>query len=243
MNTLSKRLLILPLLLLLLVLVSSCGSQLVVKDADPATKDAPASAKLDKATLAIPVTEQTSTKGSATKETTAEGISPEETSAVETLPEETATKETTTASSSKEISKQATPDKEPSSKETSEKVKSSEQSPTPQSTVTISIIGDEKKGVVLEPTSIDWQDGDSVLDVLKQVTKSNKIPLEYKGRGMLSYVEGIANLYEFDQGPSSGWLFKVNGKLASKSAGAVKLSKGDNVEWIYSIELSEEPVE
>lgn len=73
------------------------------------------------------------------------------------------------------------------------------------------------------------------------MTKSNRIPLEYRGSGILSYVEGIANLYEFDQGAGSGWLFKVNGQFADKSAGAVKLSKGDVVEWIYSIELIEDP--
>ncbi len=126
-------------------------------------------------------------------------------------------------------------------KESPAKESAAVQTPELLTSVMISIIGDEKKGVILEPTYMEWHDGDNVLDVLKQVTKAHRIPLEYRGSGMLSYVEGIANLYEFDQGAGSGWLFKINGQFAEKSAGAVKLNKGDVVEWIYSVELSEEP--
>ncbi|MEX1031276.1 MAG: DUF4430 domain-containing protein [Paenibacillaceae bacterium] len=217
MNRISKKVLILPLLLLLLFLASSCGNQpsgekvtnfVSSEDTVQLGKE---SERGDNTKLDDPVIVRRAVQATETPAT--------EAPTTETPAEEPSTKEPAT------LSPPATED------------------PVPQSTVTISIIGDEKKGVILEPTSIDWRDGDSVLDVLKQVTKSSKIPLEYRGRGMLSYVEGIANLYEFDQGASSGWLFKVNGKLATKSAGAVKLSKGDNVEWIYSIELSEEPVE
>jgi hypothetical protein len=118
---------------------------------------------------------------------------------------------------------------------------SAEEIPNLQATVTISIRGDEQKGTILEPTDIEWHDEDSVLDALIQVTKNHRIPLEYRGRGILSYVEGIGNLYEFDKGPGSGWLFKVNGEFADKSAGAVKLDKGDKVEWIYIIDPSEDP--
>ena len=115
-----------------------------------------------------------------------------------------------------------------------------EQSP---SIVTISVLGDEQKGMIIEQTELAFQDGDTVLDVLKRVTRSNKIPLEYRGKGILAYVEGIGNLYEFDRGPSSGWLLKVNGNLVDASAGAIKVDKGDAIEWIYSIELSESPVD
>jgi hypothetical protein len=215
MNRIGKKLLILSLLLLSLFLTSSCGNQPDGIVTSPTSSE-------ETLQHATPATEETSFEESAIKE------APAKESAIKEAPaKEPATKETPTEAAPIEEAPKITP--------------LEKEAPEPQSTVTISITGDEKKGVILEPTSIDWQDDDSVLDVLKQVTKSNRIPLEYKGSGVLSYVEGIANLYEFDQGATSGWLFKVNGEFANKSAGAVKLSKGDNVEWIYSLELSEEP--
>jgi hypothetical protein len=105
--------------------------------------------------------------------------------------------------------------------------------------ISISILGDPDTGTILEETELDWNKGDTVLDALKQVTRDHKIPMEYRGIGILAYVEGIGSLYEFDLGPGSGWLFKVNGEYSYKSAGAVKVDKGDSIEWIYTTDLGE----
>lgn len=221
MNRISKRLFILTLLILVVYLISSCGDQPSGIVNSPSSSEGIAQSNLN----------------TQPDDPVVQGV------AVAPVKRETPLEEalqSTTAPIKEAPTKEAST-KEASTKETPATTPPAQETPEPISTVTISITGDEQKGIILEPTSIDWQDGDSVLDVLKQVTKSNRIPLEYRGSGILGYVEGIANLYEFDQGAGSGWLFKVNGQFADKSAGAVKLSKGDVVEWIYSIELIEDP--
>ncbi len=118
-------------------------------------------------------------------------------------------------------------------------VKATEAEASQSDSVSISIRGDEEKGEIIASTTFEWINGDTVLDLLKQVTRSERIPLQVRGMGMFAYVEGIANLFEFDHGPESGWLFKVNGELAQKGAGSVKLAKGDTVEWFYTVKQDE----
>src|SRR5690606_16570379 len=106
--------------------------------------------------------------------------------------------------------------------------------------IVISIYGEGEVGTILEDTALAWEDGASALSVLKQVTRDNRIVMEYRGgSGALAYVEGIDNVYEFDYGPESGWMYVVNGKEPNESAGAYKLQPGDKVEWIYLMSKKE----
>lgn len=105
-----------------------------------------------------------------------------------------------------------------------------------QQTVVLSIHGEGEIGVILEPVAVRLEEGDTVLDVLKRVTREKRIPMEYRGAGPLAYVEGIADIYEFDYGPQSGWLYLINGEQPNQSAGSRSLEPGDVVEWIYVIE-------
>jgi hypothetical protein len=106
--------------------------------------------------------------------------------------------------------------------------------------ITVSIIGDKQHGVILQATSVPFQEGATVIDVLKQVTKANKIQMEYKGAGKYAYVQGIDNLYEFDGGPKSGWVYKVNGAAPSEGAGSYKAAAGDKIEWLYTLDLGKD---
>lgn len=107
-------------------------------------------------------------------------------------------------------------------------------------TVSISIKGDSGHGTVLSAVEVELAEGDSVLDVLKKITKEKRIQLDYSGAGGAAYIEGIDNLYEFDRGPTSGWMFKVNGVFAKKSAGAVNVKNGDRIEWVYTTDLGKD---
>ncbi len=102
--------------------------------------------------------------------------------------------------------------------------------------VTLSVTGGSGRGVILPPTEVEIKEGDSVLEVLKKLTRKKKIQMEFRGSGALGYVEGIDNLYELDEGPESGWLFSVNGEFPDKSAGAYTLKPGDSVEWRYTLD-------
>ena len=70
--------------------------------------------------------------------------------------------------------------------------------------------------------------------------KDKKIQMEYTGKGESVYVEGINNLYEFDKGSTSGWMYNVNGTYPNKSAGAYILKAGDTVEWRYTLDLGKD---
>ncbi len=52
-----------------------------------------------------------------------------------------------------------------------------------------------------------------------------------------TYIEGIHNLYEFDGGELSGWMYRVNGTFPNRGASAYRLTDGDQVEWVYTLDL------
>lgn len=100
--------------------------------------------------------------------------------------------------------------------------------------VTISVFGNEEWGTVLESESVKWKDGDTVADLLIRALKSRKLAYETRGSGALFYVTGIDGLFEFDDGPTSGWKYRVNGEVIGRSAGAFKAQPGDRITWFYA---------
>ena len=94
-------------------------------------------------------------------------------------------------------------------------------------------------GVILAGTEVSFSQGDTVFDLLQQLTRAQGIHMEASftpGYGS-SYVEGIANLYEFDCGQQSGWLYLVNGISPGYGSSQYPLSPGDRVEWVYTCQL------
>lgn len=89
-------------------------------------------------------------------------------------------------------------------------------------------------GIILGETSCEIENGDTVYDILAEITAKNKIHLETSGTDDSVYVEGINNIYEFDYGDLSGWMYYVNGEAASVSCGEYVLSDGDTVQWVYT---------
>lgn len=79
-----------------------------------------------------------------------------------------------------------------------------------------------------------------MLDVLKKTTREHKIQMEYRGSKGFAYIEGIDNLYEFDEGPESGWMYAVNGEFPNKSVGVYSLQPGDTVELKYTLKLGKD---
>ncbi|WP_052476417.1 DUF4430 domain-containing protein [Cohnella kolymensis] len=78
--------------------------------------------------------------------------------------------------------------------------------------------------------------GDTAASVLKRTAKAHRLAFETTGSGELTYVKGIDGLYEFDDGPTSGWKYRINGKVLDIGAGSYKLKPGDRLEWFYASE-------
>lgn len=93
-------------------------------------------------------------------------------------------------------------------------------------------------GYIISPCTVEFTEGESVFDVLARVCREQKIHLEYSkvpGYGT-SYIEGIANIYEFDAGELSGWVYTVNGVSVNYGSSSYILDEGDTVEWHYTVD-------
>lgn len=105
---------------------------------------------------------------------------------------------------------------------------------------TFAIYGPIGESMILENQPIEIKEGQTVFEVSLDVFKQNKLQFEYSGLGSTAYIKGINNLYEFDKGPESGWLYKVNGEFPDKSCGAYKAQPGDKIEWLYTLDLGKD---
>lgn len=103
-----------------------------------------------------------------------------------------------------------------------------------QATITISALGNGNSLFSIDSQRINT--GDSVLTATQQAAKASEVKLVAQGLGFTAYVAGIGGLKEFDQGPLSGWLYKVNGQYPGIGCGIYKLKPGDKVEWIYTVD-------
>lgn len=97
-------------------------------------------------------------------------------------------------------------------------------------------------GVILAETQASFQEGETVFDLLQRLTRQEGIHMEasFTPGYNSSYVEGIDNLYEFDCGQQSGWLYRVNGSSPGYSSSQYVLSDGDQVEWLYTCDLGQD---
>lgn len=94
-------------------------------------------------------------------------------------------------------------------------------------------------GVILPTTTVTFTEGESVFDVLQRLCRENKIHMEFSWTPMYNsaYVEGINNLYEFDVGSLSGWMYSVNGWFPNYGCSRYALQNGDVVNWVYTCDL------
>lgn len=110
----------------------------------------------------------------------------------------------------------------------------------PKQTVTITIVAPDVKGTILSATKVEWKPGDTVLDVTTRITKQKNIQIDVTGSNSLAYVQGIANIYEMDHGPFSGWEVSVDGKSLDRSAGVYPVNEGQQITWSYTTNYTEE---
>ncbi len=92
-------------------------------------------------------------------------------------------------------------------------------------------------GLILPPTALPIAEGDTVYTVLTDAARRCRFHLESSGAPGMMYIHGIGNLYEFDFGDLSGWLYAVNGETHSLGCDQYALHSGDAVEWRYTLEM------
>ena len=92
-------------------------------------------------------------------------------------------------------------------------------------------------GTILAKTKVEFQEGDTVFDVLCRIRDTYKIHVSYRGTNGAQYVDGINNLYEFDGGRWSGWMYCVNDWYPNYGCGQYAVKNGDVIEWNYTCNL------
>lgn len=97
-------------------------------------------------------------------------------------------------------------------------------------TVSVRVIGVNS---TMMQGNIEVNSSSTAYSVLRELAKQNGKSISTKGFGSTVYVSGIDGLKEFDHGPSSGWMYKVNGTPPNIGAGAYKVKAGDTVIWYY----------
>ena len=96
-----------------------------------------------------------------------------------------------------------------------------------------------ENGLILTATEVEFSGGDSVFDVFRKVLREEKIHFEYVDASAYDsvYIEGIGNLYEFDCGPQSGWMFSVNDVYPGLGCSTYTLADGDAIVFSYTCDL------
>ena len=94
-------------------------------------------------------------------------------------------------------------------------------------------------GWLLKLTSVTFYEGESAFNVLQRTCKQQGIHMEFENSPVYNsaYIEGIGNLYEFDCGELSGWMYKVNDWFPNYGCSRYQLHEGDNVSWLYTCDM------
>lgn len=143
-----------------------------------------------------------------------------------------AKKQETKSSSTKQETKKTETNNSSSKQETSapQQVEPPKQETPVKQTVSVQVIGVNS---TMMQGNIEVNSSSTAYSVLRELAKQNGKSISTKGFGSTVYVSGIDGLKEFDHGPSSGWMYKVNGTPPNIGAGAYRLKAGDQVIWYY----------
>ncbi len=94
-------------------------------------------------------------------------------------------------------------------------------------------------GVILPETEVSFYKDDTVFDVLRDTCADNDIQLESQYTPLYKsyYIKGINNLYEFDCGANSGWMYSVNDEFPNYGCSSYTPKDGDKIVWCYTCDL------
>ena len=96
-----------------------------------------------------------------------------------------------------------------------------------------------ENGVLLEVCETEFTGGESVFDVFRRILREKKLHFEYVDASAYDsvYIEGIGNLYEYDAGPQSGWMYSVNDIYPGLGCSAYTLADQDVIVFRYTCDL------
>jgi len=96
-------------------------------------------------------------------------------------------------------------------------------------------------GIVFSGTVVFYEN-ESVFNVLLREVRRNRIHMEFVNTPIYNsaYIEGINNLYEFDCGERSGWMYSVNGLFPNYGSSRYELRDGDVIRWLFTCDRGDD---
>ncbi len=97
-------------------------------------------------------------------------------------------------------------------------------------------------GILFPMTTLEATTGESAHDLLLRTVREEGIHMEFSTSPFYqtTYIEGIGNLYEFDMGELSGWMYKVNDTFPNYGISNYILQDGDTLSLLYTCNLGED---
>lgn len=94
-------------------------------------------------------------------------------------------------------------------------------------------------GWLLPEEEVVFYEGESVFNVLQRTCRQHKLHMEFMNTPVYNsaFIEGIGNLYEFDVGELSGWMYSVNDWFPNYGSSRYQLQDGDAVRFVYTCDL------
>ncbi|MDR0380889.1 MAG: DUF4430 domain-containing protein [Oscillospiraceae bacterium] len=94
-------------------------------------------------------------------------------------------------------------------------------------------------GVIFPATTVTFSEGESAFTLLQREMRRAQIHMEFVRTPLYNsaYIEGIHNLYAFDVGELSGWMYRVNDEFPNYGCSRYLLRDGDAVEFVYTCDL------
>lgn len=85
-------------------------------------------------------------------------------------------------------------------------------------------------GIILNIDKLRIKENENLLSFITKITRENRIHFDFSA----GYIKGVNNIYEYDCGKQSGWMYKVNGVFPKVGVNQYLLSHGDIVELVYT---------
>lgn len=103
--------------------------------------------------------------------------------------------------------------------------------------ITFKVVGRNGK-TIFPSTKVTLEEGDTPYSVLVRMIGRSQVTVS--GSGSSFYVTGIKGTKAGEDGPTSGWMYSVNGEYPQVGSGSITLSAGDSVAWRYTTNLGED---
>ncbi len=88
---------------------------------------------------------------------------------------------------------------------------------------------------VFAPTQIAFVEGETTWDLLLRVAESNDIVLDYSVSDWGPYLTGVNDVFAFDFGSASGWMYDVNSEAPAVGMSDNLMSGGDVIRLCYTL--------